>query len=90
MPNKLKVFVSAVIIAGFVIILSDGFAFSTAGIVGAVVFAVLAMIFEYFSVELPGSRLTVSVSFVPILASILLFGAPVSTWVAAIGSLNWK
>lgn len=90
MSNKLKVFVGMVILSGFAAIWFDGFAFSRAELIGVVAFIVMALAFEYFSIEVPGSRLTVSVGFVPILTSILLFGTPVSTWVASFGSLNWK
>ena len=88
--NKLKAFVAIVILLGLTAIWVDGFAFSRAELIGVVAFIVMALAFEYFSIEVPGSRLTVSVGFVPILTSILLFGAPVSTWVASFGSLNWK
>ena len=90
MPRKLLLFVILVIVCGLAMLWSDGLVSTRQELIGAAMFILMVLVFEFFSIEVPGSGLSVSVGFVPILTSILLFGAPVGTWVASFGTMNWK
>ena len=90
MSKRFILYLTIVILAGLAVLWTSGFPQAPLEIIGVISFALMGLLFESLSIEVPSSQLTVSVSFVPILTSLLVFGAPASTWVAALSSLNWR
>lgn len=86
----INTYVEAVIILGIVVLINAGFPATGPEWVGVVVFGALSLMSEALAITLPSSSLTVSVSFIPIFSSIIMFGSPVGVWVAAFGSLRWE
>jgi len=84
MSNKLKVYVSIIIILGFVFFLYTFNNAHNVDIIGVFVFAALSTIAESFLVPTPGER-GLSVGFAIALSAILVFGAPEAAWISSIG-----
>ena len=83
-------YVAAVILLGIGILIYAGFPATGQEWLGLLVFGALSLLSEALAITVPFSSLTVSVSFIPIFSSILMFGSPVGAWVAALGGANWE
>ena len=86
----LKIYVAAVNVVGIIILIYAGLPATGPEWIGLVVFGALSLVSEALAITVPFSSLTVSVSFIPIFSSILMFGSPVGAWVAALGGANWE
>lgn len=84
-----NLYVAAVIFAGIAVLFYLGIPATGQEWMGLVVFGALSLMSEALAITVPFSSLTVSVSFIPIFSSILMFGSPVGAWVAALGGANW-
>ena len=83
-------YVAAVILLGIGVLIRAGLPATGPEWMGLVVFGALSLMSEALAITVPFSSLTVSVSFIPIFSSILMFGSPVGAWVAALGGANWE
>lgn len=89
MSLKLRLYVYGVIALALVVFVYLGLPTRLAEVQAIVVYAAMAMLFEALAVKAPFASVTVSVGFVPTLASALTYGPLVGLWVGALGSLNW-
>lgn len=83
-------YVAAVILLGIGVLICAGLPATGPEWMGLIVFGALSLMSEALAITVPFSSLTVSVSFIPIFSSILMFGSPVGAWVAALGGANWE
>lgn len=90
LPPALRRYVTGVIVAGVLALLILRPGRDAFSITGIAFFVAMALIAEAIPVQLPTGGATISVSFVIIYASILLFGAREAAWIAAIGTLRLK
>ncbi len=79
-----------VITLGFLVLVRLRPGLSAETLAGIAFFAAMAFIAEAIPVHLPTGDATISVSFVVIYASILLFGPGEASWIAAFGTLRLK
>jgi putative nucleotidyltransferase with HDIG domain len=87
---SLRRYVTAVIAAGTIVLIVLRPQFHAASLPDIVFFVLLAFITEMMPVSLPFGGATISVGFVVVYASILLFGPRESSWIAALGTLRLK
>ena len=86
----LRRYVLTVIVAGVVFLIALRPSLDQVPLASIVFFAVLTFIAEAMPVAFPRGNATISVGFVVVYASILLFGPSVGAWIAAIGTLRLK
>ncbi|MBS3950393.1 MAG: HD-GYP domain-containing protein [Peptococcaceae bacterium] len=82
-------YVATVILAGIIVLINAGFPATGQEWIGLIAFGALSLMSEALAITVAMSSLTVSVAFIPVFSSILMFSPPVGVWVAALGSLNW-
>ena len=90
MPRIAKLYMILVVALGLWVLLNHGGLSNAEQFVGLAVFSILGIVFEAASIDIPGSKITVSVSFVPVLTSIFLFGPSVGVWVGALSTLSYR
>lgn len=86
----LRRYVLTVIVAGIALLIVLKPSLEDASLASVVFFVVLTLIAEAMPVSFPRGNATISVGFVVVYASILLFGPRVGAWIAAIGTLRLK
>lgn len=86
----LRCYVVAVILAGMGLLIVLKPDLQETPVAGAAFFTVVALAAEAMPVAFPRGNATISVSFVVLYASILLFGPRLGAWIAAIGTLRLK
>lgn len=88
LPLKLRIYVLAVIVAGFIFLFHAlaNFTWKSFSITGFLLFLVLAIISDSLPVHMPRGGV-VTVSFAIYFAAIILYGAAVATLVAVLGDL---
>lgn len=84
----LKLYIATVILVGALSFFIAGIPLTATEWIGVLAFGLLSLLGEAMAISML-SNATVSVSFVPVFASILLFQPVVGVWVAALGSLSW-
>ena len=90
LPPALRFYVLSVIAAGMILLVVLRPVVTSATLPGVVFFVVLAFVAEMLPVPLPNREATISVGFVVIYASILLFGPREGAWIAALGTIRLK
>lgn len=90
MPLRLRLYVYGVIGLALLVFVHFGLPTRLSEVQSIVVHAAMALLFEALAVKAPFANVTVSVSFVPILAAIFTSGPLAGLWVGALGSLNWR
>jgi uncharacterized membrane protein len=90
LPPALRVYVLSVIAAGIVLLVVLRPVVTAATLPGVAFFVLLAFVAEMLPVPLPNREATISVGFVVIYASILLFGPREGAWIAALGTIRLK
>jgi len=90
LPPALRFYVLSVIAAGMILLVVLRPVVTSATLPGVVFFVLLAFVAEMLPVPLPNREATISVGFVVIYASILLFGPREGAWIAALGTIRLK